>query len=46
MSYVAVTVEGGLFPADLLERAASGDLPGQRPEDFGLKPSDRLSDQI
>ena len=46
MSYVAVAIEGGLFPADLLERAAAGDLPGQRPQDFGLGQGERLSDAI
>jgi hypothetical protein len=46
MAYVAVTIEGGLFPADLLDRVASGDLTGQRPEDFGFKSGHRLSDEM
>lgn len=46
MAYVAVTIEGGLFPADLLDRLAAGELPGQRPEDFGLPKSRRLTDEI
>lgn len=46
MAYVAVTVEGGLFPADLLDRVASGEVSGQRPEDFDLSRSQRLSDEM
>src|SRR5437016_4701770 len=44
MAYVAVTIEGGLLPADLLERVAAGEGAGQRAEDFGL--SGRLSDEV
>src|SRR5581483_2375860 len=46
MVYTAVIIEGGLFPADLLDRLAEGSAPGQRPEDFGLPASARLSDEI
>lgn len=46
MGYVAVTVEGGLFPSDLLDRIATGQADGRRPQDFGLSPSRRLSDEI
>ena len=45
MAYTAITVEGGLFPFDLLDRIASGDADGQRPEDFGLG-SGRLSEEM
>ncbi len=47
MSFVAITVEGGLFPADFLDRlaAAPDELPGQKPADFGVN-SGRLSDHI
>jgi hypothetical protein len=47
MSRVGVTVEGGLFAADLVERIALGDtnLPGQQPKDFGLD-AGRLSAEI
>jgi hypothetical protein len=47
MAYVAVTVEGGLIAADLLDKIAStpDDAPGQRPRDFGLD-GGRLSDEI
>ena len=36
MAYTSITVEGGLFPADLLDRIASGKANGQRPADFAL----------
>ena len=46
MGFVAITVEGGLFPADFLDRlAAPDDLRGQKPADFGIN-TGRLSDHI
>ena len=33
----AVHLEGGLFGPDFLERLEAGDLPGQRPADFGIR---------
>jgi hypothetical protein len=45
MAYSAITVEGGIFPGDLLERIALGEEPGQRASDFGLSDG-RLSDEI
>lgn len=45
MGYVAIVSEGGLFPSDLLDRIASGQAEGQRPEQFGLKGT-RLTDEI
>jgi hypothetical protein len=44
MAYVAITIEGGLFPADLLDRLAAGVGDGQRAEDFGV--SGRLGDEV
>jgi hypothetical protein len=48
MPYVSVAVEGGLFPVDLLDRIAAGDsnLPGQKPGDFGIDSSRRITDEI
>jgi len=48
MPYVSVAIEGGLFPPDLLERIAAGDisLPEQRANDFGLNGTRRLTDEI
>ena len=46
MGYTAVTVEGGLFPSDLLDRIATGKAEGQRPGDFGLDGSRQLVDEI
>lgn len=45
MAYASITVEGGLFPADLLDKIASGDAPGQRPADFSLEGA-RLADEM
>lgn len=43
-----VTTEGGLLPADLLERVRSldTDLPALRPENYGLAPGERINDAI
>jgi len=48
MAYVSISVEGGLFPSDLLDRIAVGgsDLPGQKAADFGLNGTRRLTDEI
>ena len=45
MAHTSITIEGGMFPADLLDRISSGDARGQRTEDFGLSRSSRLSDE-
>lgn len=45
MAYVAVDVQGGVFPPDLLDRIAAGTAPRQAPADFGLGGA-RLSDEI
>lgn len=46
--FSAVRTEGGLLPVDLLERVRSmdPDLPGLRPEDYGLAPGERINDAI
>ena len=38
MSYTTISIEGGLFPPDLLERISLGDggIKGQATGDFGL----------
>ena len=41
-----IRIEGGLIPADILEQIASGEAPGQRPQDFGLPRTVRLADEI
>ena len=48
MSYVTITVEGGLFPPDLLDRIATDDssISGQKPADFGLSAGRRVPDEI
>jgi hypothetical protein len=46
MAYTSITVEGGIFPADLLDQIAAGDAEGQAAKDFGLDGSRRLPDAI
>ena len=47
MPYVSVAIEGGLFPADILDRVAAGDsnLTGQKATDFGIDGSRRITDE-
>ena len=42
----ALHLEGGLFGPDLLERLGTGNLPGQKPADFGLPSGRSLLDEI
>ena len=42
----SITIEGGLFPPDLVERVAAGAVGGQSPADFGLAKGRRLSDEV
>ena len=46
--FQTVRSEGGLLPPDLLRRILDpkGDIPGVRPEDYGLPPGDRLGEAI
>lgn len=48
MAYTAIAVEGGMFPQDLLDRMAGGgdNVEGQRPPDFGLTGSVRLTEEM
>ena len=48
MSYSTISLEGGLFTPDLLERISQADsnIPGQSPSDFGLRPNRSLLDEI
>jgi len=45
MAYASIAVEGGMFPADLLDRIAAGEGDGQRPADFGLAAGRRVTDE-
>ncbi|WP_054521280.1 Eco57I restriction-modification methylase domain-containing protein [Thermanaerothrix daxensis] len=42
----SLRIEGGLFSPDLLEALAHADLPGQKPQDFGLPPGRNLTEEI
>lgn len=44
--YPAIRIEGGLFSPDLLDQILAGELPGQRPQDFGLDRRRNLTDEI
>ena len=41
-----VRIEGGLLGPDILEELIAGELPGQRPADFGLPGRRGLTDEI
>jgi len=43
---MAIRIEGGLISAELLEDIISGEAQGQRPQDFGLRRTVRLADEI
>lgn len=45
-TYLSIRIEGGLFGPDLLEALAAAELPGQRPQDFGLPARRNLTDEI
>ena len=46
-SFTTVKTEGGLLPADLLQRIADGRaVEGLRPEDYHLLPGERLNEAI
>lgn len=45
-SISSVRIEGGLLGPDILDQVLSGDLPGQRPADFGLEARRNLTDEI
>ncbi|WP_141610772.1 DNA methyltransferase [Litorilinea aerophila] len=42
----ALRIEGGLLGPDVLEALAHGDLPGQKPADFGLPANRSLTEEI
>ncbi len=46
MSSPAIRLEGGLFGPDILEQLLSGDLPGQKAQDFGLDARRSLTDEM
>jgi len=43
---LTLRLEGGLFSPDLLEALAAADLPGQKPQDFGLPAGHSLTGEI
>ncbi len=42
----SLRIEGGLFGPDVLEALERADLPGQKPQDFGLPPHRSLTEEI
>lgn len=45
-NFVTVKTEGGILPADLLQRIADGEVEGLKPTDYHLAASDRLNEAI
>ena len=46
MIFPSIRIEGGLLGPDVLDRLIAGDLPGQKPADFGLESRRNLTDEI
>jgi hypothetical protein len=44
--FPSIRIEGGLLGPDLIDQLLTGDLPGQKPTDFGLKAQRNLTDEI
>jgi hypothetical protein len=44
--FSSIRIEGGLLGPDVLDQLLAGDLPGQRPADFGLDGRRNLTDEI
>ncbi len=42
----SIRIEGGLLGPDVIEQLLSGELPGQRPADFGLQAKRNLTDEV
>ena len=45
-TFPSIRIEGGLLGPELLDQVISGDVPGQKPADFGLAPRRNLTDEI
>lgn len=45
-SFPSIRIEGGLLGPDLLDQLVAGELPGQKPADFGLDARRNLTDEI
>jgi hypothetical protein len=45
-AFSAIRVEGGLFPAEFLQRIAKQEAPGQADADYGVPPGRTLRDEI
>ena len=45
-SFPSIRIEGGILGPDMLDQVGAGELPGQRPTDFGLEARRNLTDEI
>lgn len=45
-AFTAIRIEGGLFPAEFLQRAAALAAPGQSPEEYAVPPGRSVRDEI
>lgn len=46
MLFPSIRIEGAILSADLLDKIAREESPGQRPVDFGLPPGAKVKDEI
>ncbi|MBN1223403.1 MAG: N-6 DNA methylase, partial [Candidatus Aminicenantes bacterium] len=46
MKYSTIRIEGSILSPDILDKIEQGDISGQRPEEFGLKASFKVKDEI
>lgn len=46
VTYPSIRIEGGLLGPDVLDKLVSGDLPGQKPADFGVEGKRNLTDEM
>lgn len=44
--FQSLRIEGGLFSPDIIDRLAEGDMPGQKPADFGLPARSNFIDEV
>lgn len=45
-NYPSIQIQGGILSADVLDKLAQGELPKQKPQDFGFEPEAKLRDKI
>lgn len=46
MKYPSIRIEGAILSADILDKIEQGEIPGQKPSDFGFDSSFKVKDEI